>query len=157
MTGSCWWQYNNFVWFCQVGLFLSLGSCFAITKIWNDGLTISQAGFLSSCLVVARFKTIDWLQLTYSSRRSFIKQKVDSTHLKFGSGLTRKELPWSVLASLFILPVSSSWFCSVQNANGHTLKASQGRGMSGHMQNRAFTYLWGLAWTESFDWQLQVT
>ena len=33
-----------------LGLVLSLGSCLAITKIWNDGLTTAQAGRISKLL-----------------------------------------------------------------------------------------------------------
>ena len=71
-------------------------------------------------------------QTSYSSVRAqtdgtFIKQTADSTLPRRGSKLTLKEWWWSLLGSLFILPVFSSWFCLLQKANGYMLEASQGR------------------------------
>ena len=102
--------------FCRVGLFLSLGSCLIITKIWKDRLITAQADGISQLL--AHGSKYSKQQTTYSSviaqgDRTFIKQTVDGTLVRHGSRLTSKEWPQSLLDSLFMPPISSSWFCYV--------------------------------------------
>ena len=68
--------------FCQVGLFLSIGSCLIIKKIWKDRLITAQADRISQLL--AHGSKYSKQQTTYSSviaqgDRTFIKQTVDGT------------------------------------------------------------------------------
>ena len=102
--------------FCQVGLFLSIGSCLIITKIWKDRLITAQADRISQLL--AHGSKYLKQRTTYSpviaqGDRTFIKQTVDGTLLRHESRLTSEEWPRSLLDSLFMPPISSSWFCYV--------------------------------------------
>ena len=104
--------------FCQVRLFLSIGSCLIITKIWKDRLITAQADRISQLL--AHGSKYLKQRTTYSSviaqgDRTFIKQTVDSTLQRCRGKPTLKGRPWSLSAYLFILPIASSWFCPVQN------------------------------------------
>ena len=88
---------------------------------------ISLPRFLSHCCKDPKQQT-SYSSVTAQADRSSIKQTADSTLPRRGSKLTLKEWWWSLLGSLFILPVSFSWFCLLQKANGCVLKANQGSG-----------------------------
>ena len=90
-------------------LFLSY---FVVTKIWNNRLITAQAGRISQLLsCLSRDSKQDWLQLKHLLLN--IQRIVHS--------------PRQPLGSHFILPVTSSWFCPVQN--GACIRHQSGKGI----------------------------
>ena len=75
------------------GLVLSLGSCLAIIKVWNDGLTTAQAGRISQLLSHHTNNSNQGTVYSNSSDRYFIKQTGDCTLLRHRSRPTPEEWP----------------------------------------------------------------
>ena len=104
----------------QVSLFISVGSCLIVTKIWNDGLITAQTGFLGSCVVIARIQNnrlvTAQLQLKQTDLLLNIQRIVHSWNL----GAVWPWMCGHVSSWLSLFLVSSSWFCPVQNANRYT-------------------------------------
>ena len=90
--------------------------------------------------------------VTVQADRSFIEQTADSALSRHGSRPALKKGPLFLLNSLFILPISSSCFCSMQNRGLvppiRKWNAIREGGVSGHIQNRVVTYSFRQAWTE---------
>ena len=96
----------------------------------NCGLgRVSQV--LSHCSKGLKQKT-GYSSVTAQADRSFIEHTEDSTLLKLGSRLALNVRPCFLLT--FPFPVSFSWFCPVQNADGGMLKASPAGGVPGHIK-----------------------
>ena len=91
---KCYYLFCNFLslheWKCQVSLFIFLYSCLITAKIWNKRL---------------KFKARDKLQLSCSSSRQIFQD------MEWGNP------EWVLMTTQlsFLLPVSFSWLCSVQN------------------------------------------